>query len=307
MGLPTIGILSIGEMGLGIARLLLANNYRLRHSETTKDRARKADISLVDQDSDIVKQADYILSIVPPRDALTTAQRITAAHAELERRGTPLWYIDLNAVAPRSAHQIADLFAPFSPQITFLDGGIIGGPPAPKPDNPSEWKKPSLVVSGPHSLADDDRAGRGTGAQLATLLNVRHVANTIGPASGLKMCFASTTKGLTAIAIQSFTTAAQLGVLDELRAHLADHSPRTGALAEAGLRSMPSKAYRWVEEMRQIGATFAAEGGWEGDAAIFAGAAAVYELVAGTEGVGGEKGLEVERVVEGLVGKLQER
>ncbi|KAL9094527.1 MAG: hypothetical protein Q9165_003086 [Trypethelium subeluteriae] len=269
MAKPTVGILSIGDM---------------------------------EKDGDLVDQADYILSIVPPRDALATARRIAFAKIELKRRKQPLYYVDLNAIAPRSARQIADIFQPFTEHVRFVDGGIIGGPPAPKPDSPGEWRKPSLVVSGPHSLHDDQS---GHGASLASILNMRHIADEIGPASGLKMCFASTTKGPTAIAIQSFTTASRLGVLDELRAHLSNYSPMTGQLAEAGVKGMPSKAYRWVEEMRQIGETFEVDGGWGKETAIFPGAAALYEFVASVEGVGGEKGAEVEQVVHGLTSKLK--
>ncbi|KAI9700934.1 MAG: hypothetical protein M1820_006579 [Bogoriella megaspora] len=304
---PTIGVLSIGDMGVGIAKLLLANNYRVatsvsNRSEATKKRAQEANITLVNNDSDLAHQVDFFLSIVPPRDALATAQRIAAAKSALESRKTPLWYLDLNAIAPKTSRQIADVFNPFQHQITFLDGGIIGGPPSPKPDTPHEWKKPSVVISGPSKLADHPS---GYGTDLASLLNIKHVADEIGPASGLKMCFASTTKGLTAIAIQSFTTASRLGVLEELREHLGVYSPKTGALAEAGVKGMPSKAHRWVEEMRQIGETFREDGGWEAEAGIFQGAAEVYRFVAGVEGVAGEKGLDVERVVDGLVGKLK--
>lgn len=39
------------------------------------------------------------------------------------------------------------------------------------------------------------------GAHVAEILNTKHIADPIGPASGLQMCFASTTKGLIAIAI----------------------------------------------------------------------------------------------------------
>ena len=102
-----------------------------------------------------------------------------------------------------------------------------------------------------------------SGHHLAKILNLKHIADTIGPASGLKMCFASTTKGLTAIAIQSFTTAHTLGVLDELQAHLKDYSPKTGELAAKGLVSMPPKAYRWVDEMKEIAETFHTEGGFD--------------------------------------------
>lgn len=76
------------------------------------------------------------------------------------------------------------------------------------------------------------------------------------------MCFASTTKGLTAIAIQSFTTANKLGVLDDLQTHLKDYSPKTGDLAAKGLVNMPPKAYRWVDEMKEIAETFHTEGGF---------------------------------------------
>lgn len=51
---------------------------------------------------------------------------------------------------------------------------------------------------------------------LRSVLDTKHIADIIEAASGLKMWFASTNKGLTAIVNQSFTTAHQLGVLDHL-------------------------------------------------------------------------------------------
>ena len=101
------------------------------------------------------------------------------------------------------------------------------------------------------------------------------------------MCFASTTKGLTAIAIQAFTTAHALGVLEHLRAHLEDYSPGTGALAAKGLVGMPSKAYRWVDEMKEIAETFHTEGGFEKD--VFEGVSEVYRFVAHETDLGSEK------------------
>lgn len=101
------------------------------------------------------------------------------------------------------------------------------------------------------------------------------------------MCFASTTKGLTAIAIQSFTTAHTLGVLDQLQAHLKDYSPKTGELVAKGLVGMPPKAYRWVEEMKEIAETFHIEGGFERD--LFDGVSEVYRFVAHETDLGNEK------------------
>ena len=126
-----------------------------------------------------------------------------------------------------------------------------------------------------------------SGAHLAKLLNIKHIADDIGPASGLKMCFASTTKGLTAIAIQSFTTAHTLGVLDQLQEHLRDYSPKTGELAVRGLVGMPPKAYRWVDEMNEIAETFHVEGGF--DRHMFEGVSEVYRFVAHETDLGNEK------------------
>ncbi|CAF9907034.1 MAG: hypothetical protein ALECFALPRED_003047 [Alectoria fallacina] len=308
--LATVGIASIGEMGLGIARLLSANDYRVLtnvsgRSLSTRQRAESASIELVDADQELVAQADYILSIVPPRDAVSTAKRFTQAAAGHVRNKDqkPLFYIDLNAISPSRARTLESLFKD-CPMMRFLDGGIIGGAPKVQPDG--SWTKPSLVVSGPDSLDDAPI----NGAHLAKALNLKHISDTIGPASGLKMCFASTTKGLTAIAIQSFTTANKLGVLDDLQTHLKDYSPKTGDLAAKGLVNMPPKAYRWVDEMKEIAETFHTEGGFEKD--MFDGVSEVYRFVADETDLGNER-TEERRVgktpedVAGLMGQGLER
>lgn len=258
-------------------------------------------------------ESDIILSIVPPRDAIATARRALEAsrsHDAIkrrsERKGTAavgqapsLTYIDLNAISPRSAKTIAGIFtterSPSLPRrmslsrtfsfrnnsepepepipIKFLDGGIIGGPPALKHDQ--TWKRPSVVISGPgiKDLLPDS---------LMALLNIKIVGDTIGPGSALKACFASLTKGLTALSILSFTTAQTAGVLPQLQEHLKEYSPNTLALATNGLTAMPPKAYRWVDEMRQIGETFTEDGGFGhgiGGGQIYEGIAEIYKLV----------------------------
>ena len=76
-----------------------------------------------------------------------------------------------------------------------------------------------------------------------------------------KLCFVSTTKGLTVIAIQSFTTTHILGVLDQQQAHLKEYSSQTRELAAKGLEGMPPKAYRWVDEMKEIAEIFIGKAG----------------------------------------------
>lgn len=113
---------------------------------------------------------------------------------------------------------------------------------------------------------------------------MKHINDTIGAATGLKMCFASLTKGFTALAIQSFTTANNLGVIPELKAHMEEFNPTGLKQAERSLPGMCPKAYRWVHEMREIAETFEADGGFEKDESTFRAVAEIYDLVAhGTE------------------------
>ena len=270
-------------------------------SQATQTRATNNNVHLVPTDVALVSQSDYIFSIVPPRDALATAQRIATASKNIQREN-PFYFVDLNAISPHSARHIASLFPTTGP-IHYLDGGIIGAPPSLQPDG--TWKRPSLPVSGPYNLGT-------VNPHLAQTLNIKHINNDIGAATGLKMCFASLTKGHTALAIQSFTTASRLGVLPALKESMAEFNPAGLKHAEASLPGMCPKAYRWVEEMRQIGETFSRDGGFEESEDIFAAVAAVYAFVAqgtelGREVVGDRKEGTTAEDVARLMGESLER
>ncbi|OJK00095.1 hypothetical protein ASPACDRAFT_51921 [Aspergillus aculeatus ATCC 16872] len=331
MPFEAIGILSIGEMGFGIAQLLRAHNYRVLtyaadRSESTQHRAWLADIELRPSLQNLIDESDVLLSIVPPAEALPTAERIiAAATARHLVRDSPLYILDLNAVSPATARELAQLFSTTArpDDLRFLSGGIIGSPPhftkhphhhhnhhhdhanggthEPETEDlkEGEWKKPALVVSGPDPLPD---------APLATVLNMRHVSAEIGTAAALKMCFAALTKGFTALAIESFTAAEGFGVLSELRGLLGEYKPAALGMAERGVVGMPSKAYRWVEEMREIGRTMEEGAGFGPD--VYNGIAEVYQTVADDPVLGLEKQKAGElrrrgKTVEDVVGCLQ--
>ncbi|KAF2100715.1 6-phosphogluconate dehydrogenase C-terminal domain-like protein [Rhizodiscina lignyota] len=307
----TIAIISVGEMGLGIGQLLKAHKYRVAtyaadRSKGTQDRAFSAGIELLPSLEALFDESDYLLSIVPPRDALSTANRIALAASKCNQRKEPLYYLDLNAVSPRTARETEELFRQYS-NICLIDGGIIGGVPYQKKAADStagdpDWHCPSLMVSGPTQVPDQS---------LAKILNVRHVGDTIGPATGLKMCFAVTTKGFISLAIESFVTAHRLGVLPELKEYLGEYNASTLKIAEKGLVTMPPKAYRWVGEMLEISRTMHEDGGF--DPTIFEGVSEVYRFVADESELGKEKpgarvrGKTVEDVVELLSQAMEQR
>ncbi|KAI1762092.1 6-phosphogluconate dehydrogenase C-terminal domain-like protein [Hypoxylon sp. FL1150] len=332
--LAKIGIISIGDMGVGLAKLLIANGFAVAtngkgRSADTVERAKNANVELLPSDEALTQSCSVILSVVPPRDAVATAQRIVDAVAGPVQRSSdaePLYFADLNAVAPSSVKSIAALFGGrASSSVRFVDGCILGGPPSPKAeadpainfssaattgdgdgdDVAAAWNRPSIPTSGPHKLSDIP----GFGGKLASTLNTRHISADVGAASGLKMCFASFSKGFTSLAIQAFTTAHRLGVLGDLLGELQTVLGAHYALASKGVVGMAPKAYRWVGEMEEIARTLAEEGGFAPDS--FVGAAKVYRTVAddtvlGREKIGKRKrGTTVEDVAAAMVEGMQ--
>lgn len=321
--LATIGILSLGDMGTGIAKLLVAKGFSVAtngsgRSKETLERAQAASVTNLPTDTDLVKQCDVILSVVPPRDAEETAQRVIDA-MQFVTKGQQLYFADMNAVAPSTIKAMDRSIKRAQVPIALIDGSILGGPPKPKEaGSPAEaggasataggdWDLPLLPTSGPVQVADIP----GYGAKLAETLNVRHISPDIGASSGLKMCFASLSKGYAAIAIQSFTTAQRMGVLEPLREALQEIVPGRVKQTENALTGMPPKAYRWVREMEEIAKTHAEEGGFEDY--LFKGAAGVYKAVAqdtvlGQETVGQRKrGRTAEDVAAAMAEGMEKR
>ncbi len=144
-----------------------------------------------------------------------------------------------------------------------MDGGIIGGPPAPG------GKGPALYVSGPEA------------ARAAVLgdygLDIRVLDGPVGAASALKMSYAGITKGFTALGAVMALAATRGGSADALRRELADSQPALWGWLSRQMPRMPPKAYRWVAEMEEIAGFIDDE---DAGTAMLAGAARLYERIA---------------------------
>jgi hypothetical protein len=183
-------------------------------SEATRERAaRFHDTGALDA---LVGEADVILSVCPPHAALDVA-RACAGFAGI--------YADLNAISPQSARKIAALHA------QFVDGGIVGGPDAPK-----------IYLSG--ELASEVAA--------LFALDTRVVRD----ASAVKMTYAAWSKGTAAMLLAIRDAARFYGVEDEWRLAAPELEERL-ARAEA---SAARKGWRWAGEMEEIADTFAGAG-----------------------------------------------
>ncbi|KAG9256990.1 6-phosphogluconate dehydrogenase [Emericellopsis atlantica] len=295
---PKVGILSLGSMGAGLARLLIAHGFPVAtnvqgRSQDTIERARDTGAEILASDIELVEQCQVILSVLPPKDAEATAQRVIDALSGTKPK-EDIYYIDLNAISPASTKALANLFEKARTPIKFIDGCILGGPPQQKSsgkeallvsktqNDDSDWIVPRMPISGPHSLASVP-----SGERLASLLNFRSISPEIGAASGLKMCFASMAKGYTALVTQSFTTAHSLGVAEALREEMQELMPTQLTALEKSVSDMVPKAYRWVREMEEIAATMSDAGGWSRE--MFEGAAGIFREVAANEVLKHEK------------------
>jgi 3-hydroxyisobutyrate dehydrogenase-like beta-hydroxyacid dehydrogenase len=261
----TVAIVGAGEMGAAVGRRLRESGARVitslaRRSAESVARVRDAGLEVVDNDDSLVWDASFVLSIVPPGVAVAVAERL---RGPLSRAQTNPVFVECNAISPATCRRIRDLLG----ATTFIDTGIIGGPPVAGTQDPS--KGPRFYASG----ADARLLTRLTSFGL----DIAILDGPVGAASGLKLSYAGLTKGFTALCATMLGAAERDGLADALRAELSRSQPSFLARMDRAVPEMRPKAYRWVAEMRQI-AEFV--GSPDEGATIYEGAALLYQRIA---------------------------
>jgi 3-hydroxyisobutyrate dehydrogenase-like beta-hydroxyacid dehydrogenase len=255
--------MSPGDMGGGTGAQLHRGGlevYTCLAGRSQLTRSIAAEAGFIDLPSldELVQRVDVLLSILVPSQALGLANEVAAA---LKRTGARLTYVDCNAIAPQTVEEIGRVITAAGAQM--IDAGIIGGPPQPGGDT-------TFYTSGPDTSAFEALGAHG--------INVSVVGPRIGQASGLKMVYAASTKGTTALWTELLVAARAMGLEDALMAELGPDHP----IVKRNLRTIPGmahKAGRWVGEMEEIAATFAALGMTP---KILEGAADMYRFVDST-------------------------
>ena len=257
-----VGIISPGDMGAAIGAVLTSNGLDVAtsldgRSELTKLRAAEAKMRDAGGIPALVEQCDVLLSVLVPSEAVPVAERIAGAMAATGARPV---FVECNAIAPRTVERIATLIRDAGAPV--IDAGIIGSPPRP-------GSKSALYCSGPDTSAFEQLGEYG--------LDVRRVGPLIGQASGLKMVYAASTKGTTAVWTELLVAAEAMGLKDALLAEFGDAADPARHMK--GATEMPRRARRWVGEMEEIAATFEHLGLTP---KILQGAADMYRLVGET-------------------------
>ena len=235
--MAVIGVIAQGMMGAGVGRRLHESGAKVRtlfsgRSQASVERAKAAGMAAAADERELLSDADFFLSVLPPGEAETLAGKLAPTLMTLDRKPV---YIDCNAISPQTAMRVGEIIAPTGAH--FVDAGIIGGPPRP-------GYSPTIYASGP------------TAGQTAVLrdwgIDWRVIDGPIGAASGLKMSYAGITKGTTAIASAMLLGAARFGCGEALIAELTESQPEMLARMRSGIPRMYDKAYRWVAEMEEI-------------------------------------------------------
>ena len=259
----TVAIVAMGEMGAGVGRALVESGARVitsldGRSQASAERAAKAGVEVVYDDSALVAQADFVFSIVPPSRAAELAERLLPRIRGVERKPV---FVECNAVAPATVKQIA---APFQPEgLPFVDAGIIGPPPA------SGRPAPRFYASGGAVGRFEELRKFG--------MDVRPLSSEVGDASALKMAYGGINKGLQALGAALILGAVRSGVSQALWQEMQDSQPAVLQLLTRALPKMYAKAYRWVGEMEEIAKFLQPE---TGGSEMLSGAAHLYEDIA---------------------------
>ncbi|MEM7347917.1 MAG: DUF1932 domain-containing protein, partial [Chloroflexota bacterium] len=264
MGIKTVGIVSPGDMGGTVGRVLIEHGLRViacleDRSERTRNLATQAGIEAVDSFHTLVEQADIILSILVPAQAKEAAQQIASIVAKSH---ADTIYVDCNAIAPQTTREINQIITEAGG--TFIDASIIGPPP----HKPGDTR---FYTSGPRAeiFAELNEFG----------LDVRVLGAEIGQASAIKMCYAALTKGLTALASELLIASEALNVSQPLAAEFEMSQPQLYQRLARQVPRVPAKSRRFVGEMEEIAATFESVGLTPN---ILTGAADMYRFIGST-------------------------
>jgi 3-hydroxyisobutyrate dehydrogenase-like beta-hydroxyacid dehydrogenase len=252
MASDRVGLLHPGEMGAALGAILVRRGRQVvwassGRSELTRRRADAAGFEDVGTVSEVAKSG-VLFSICPPHAALEVARSVA---------GFGGLYVDANAVSPATVRAVGAIIGAGGGR--FVDGGIVGAPP-------HEPGTTRLYLSGPEVA---------TVAELFadSAVDARPVSAAIGSASAVKMAYAAWTKGTAALLLAIRELARSEGVEEPLLEEWSLSLPELAQQSERASRSAHAKGWRWVGEMEEIAATFAAAdlpaGFHEAAAAVF--------------------------------------
>jgi 3-hydroxyisobutyrate dehydrogenase-like beta-hydroxyacid dehydrogenase len=162
-----------------------------------------------------------------------------ALAADIAARNFRGVFIDANAISPAHSREIGCLLEKSGAR--FVDGGIIGLPPT-----PTRMTRLYLAGAGASAIAH-----LFAGSQTEAIV----MDGPVGAASALKMCYAASNKGETALLGIIRSLARHEGVDDALMSEWRHSQPGVAERSD-NIARRAFKAWRWAGEMEEIAAAF---------------------------------------------------
>ncbi len=245
MSIETVAVVSPGDMGHVIGRVIRDKGFRVitslsGRSALTCARAARSGMEDVGSLRAVLKEADALLSIMPPECALSFAE---AAAKMVSKDDQPV-FADCNAISPATTEKIQDIIAVSG--MDFVKIGVVGPPPG------RGGAETRFYAAGPavETLSFLDGGG----------IKYQRLGTHCGEAAAIKMCYAALTKGTMTLHAAVLTTAELLGVSDVLHHELAASQAFHWDLMNKRVPFYPADAGRWAGEMDEISETFADTG-----------------------------------------------
>ena len=184
--------------------------------------------------ADAVRGADVIISAVTAASSVEAARSVGAHVA-----GSP-FFLDINSVSPARKLETGNLLGDGA---RYVDVAVLG------PIHPARHRTP-MLIAGPHAVA--------AFAALAALGMRWTVAGAeVGAAAAIKMVRSVMIKGIEALTLECFLTAARAGVVDEVAASLKNNYPGLdwSKIVPYNLERMASHGERRAAEMEEVAET----------------------------------------------------
>jgi 3-hydroxyisobutyrate dehydrogenase-like beta-hydroxyacid dehydrogenase len=257
-GTTTVGVVHPGAMGAVVGAAAAGNGARVcwastGRSDATRGRAEAAGLEDLGDLATLASEVDILLSVCPPAAAVDVATQVAAT-------GFAGIYVDANAIAPATTLRVQSIVGG---RARVVDGGIVGPPPR-------RERTTRLYLSG----ADAARvAALFDGTALSTVV----LDGPPGRASALKACYATYTKGTSALLAAIRALARHHGVEEALLDEWTLSIPALVEQGTTGPRRSAPKAWRFIAEMEEHATTFRDAGLPDG---VPAAAAEIYRRLA---------------------------
>lgn len=240
---PYITFIGFGEASYHIAKGLNGEGYPKMYAfdimsshpergQLIHDRANEAQVEIISDMKEAIEKSKYIISATSAKIAVDIAKSVLPFMTDGQI------FIDINAASPMSMKEIDQLDRPEG--VKFCDSAVMGVVPT------DAHKVPMLLSGDGAKEVELELSKYG--------MNLRALNGDAGGSSAIKMFRSIFMKGLTQLMIESFVSANEFGVLDEMVSSLSN-SIDDKKLVELANQLIPRTivhAERRVSEMKEV-------------------------------------------------------